>query len=113
MDGIKQYLFTLFFMCLLLSQSFAEEFPDEFESYTLEPIIITAARSVQNLSDTPDNVTVITAEEISELPVHDAAEVVETLTGVGVQSSGGFGRQFPVGCRIARAPLRGAMGFIF
>jgi vitamin B12 transporter len=96
MDGVKQYLFTLFFTCLLLSRSFAEELPDEFESYTLEPIVITAARSVQNVSDTPDNVTVITAEEISEMPVHDAAEVVETLTGVGVQSNGGFGRPVTV-----------------
>ncbi len=58
----------------------------------LGEIVITARRTPQPYSETPDNVSIMTAEDIARLPVHDLSEAIHLINGVDVQGRGSFGQ---------------------
>ncbi len=57
----------------------------------MEQIVVTATRTATTILDSPDNVTVITAEELSAAGVATAAEALEAVAGVEIADSGTAG----------------------
>lgn len=51
--------------------------------------VVSATRSPKPLSQTPENMTVITAEDIEFMNAHTIAEVLNTVTGLDIDFSGG------------------------
>lgn len=54
---------------------------------TLEPIVVSASGSSQNLSDAPASITVIDAEELAHRPVTNLTDAVRDIPGVSVIGS--------------------------
>ena len=67
---------------LFASSSFAQD----------DAVVVTATRFPQARSQTLQPVTVITAEEIAQSGQQTMVEVLQTLGGVEVTSTGGFGQ---------------------
>ncbi len=65
---------------------------NEEEMTVMETVVVTARRTSEKLSDTAENVTVITSEELDMLPAHDVGEVLNFSPGISIQGNGGFGR---------------------
>jgi outer membrane cobalamin receptor len=57
----------------------------------MERIVVTATRTATTILDSPDNVTVITAEELSAAGVATAAEALEAVAGVEIADIGTAG----------------------
>jgi vitamin B12 transporter len=57
----------------------------------MERIVVTATRTATTILDSPDNVTVITAEELSAAGVATVAEALETVAGVEIADNGTAG----------------------
>ena len=53
--------------------------------------VISATRSSKPLSQTPENITVVTAKDIELMNAHTVADVLNTVTGVFVENRGGPG----------------------
>lgn len=84
-------------LCLaLLSGQFIQAENTESAEREIEEIIITARRTSQKYSELPDNITVITAQELSQMPVNSLADALNLVTGVDMQSRGPFGHQSAV-----------------
>jgi len=67
--------------------------PAEADVHLLDPVVVTATRSAVPASRTPANVTVLTAEDLQKLPVHDAAMALAHVPGVFMDFNGGLGSQ--------------------
>lgn len=61
------------------------------EPATLEPLVVTATREKALQSDVAANISVITAEEIANLPVSTVAEALQYVPGMYVDSQFGVG----------------------
>src|SRR5512147_749875 len=53
--------------------------------------VVSATRSLTSISRVAENITVITASDIELMNAHTVAEVLNTVTGFGVELSGGPG----------------------
>ncbi|MDD4854350.1 MAG: TonB-dependent receptor [Sulfuricurvum sp.] len=60
---------------------------------TLDPIVVSAAKTEQSLKETTANIDVITAEEIEERHYTSVIEALNTLAGIDFTQSGGIGQQ--------------------
>jgi vitamin B12 transporter len=95
-DGVKSILFgapgarvLLFSLALLALPSIVASADDA--ALHMERIVITATRTATTILDSPDNVTVITAEELSAAGVATVAEALESVAGVEIADSGTAG----------------------
>ncbi len=80
-------IFLFLFLFLPLSATFAEEDLDVLGMYYWEDeIVVTPTRNPKPLSQTAENVTIITAKEIEEMNAHTLAEVLNYITGVNVDA---------------------------
>ncbi len=61
------------------------------DTLSLEPVVVTAAKTEQSLDTVTANVHVITAEELEQKHYTTVAEALNTLPGVSVTSNGGLG----------------------
>jgi iron complex outermembrane receptor protein len=65
----------------------------------LENIEVSASRITTTISESGKNVSVITAEQISEMPVQSVDDLLRSLPGVNINGRAGFGVQADVGVR--------------
>ncbi|MEX0722759.1 MAG: TonB-dependent receptor [Gracilimonas sp.] len=65
----------------------------------LENIEVSASRITTSISESGKNVSVITAEMISEMPVQSVDDLLRSLPGVNINGRAGFGVQADVGVR--------------
>lgn len=68
-------------------------------AYQLDPIVVTGSHMPRRLSETASSVTVLTGEEIADLPVDNIAGALEYGNGVDVRQRGARGVQADVGIR--------------
>jgi vitamin B12 transporter len=89
---------SIFLFFVLLQLSVFSESPAESENpiTTTEEIVVTARRTSQNYSQVPENITVITAKELSQIPVNNLSDALNLVTGVDLQSRGPLGQASPV-----------------
>ncbi len=80
---------TLFTTTICLSQTVTA-------SDTLEPVVVTATRTEQKVSETLSAVTIITREEINRSAAQTLPELIAGTTGVDVITSGGYGKSSKV-----------------
>lgn len=64
----------------------------EAEEVVLEKIIITNRRTPVGLSEVTGNVTVVSAEEIEQLPARNLSEALKYIAGVDIEPRQGFAR---------------------
>lgn len=64
-----------------------------------DTISVTAARFSESVTETGKSVSVITAQEISELPVQSVDDLLRELPGININARQGFGVQADVGIR--------------
>jgi len=65
--------------------------PPDPAAATLDPVVVTAARGPQRLSDMTADVTVIGRDEIARAGVQSLAEVLQRQPGIQISMSGGAG----------------------
>lgn len=82
-----KYIFALIILLFLYSGNACAE--DEI----LETMIVTATRSPISAKKTAANITVLTREEIDNLPARNIAEALNTIPGVYIDRNGGLGSQ--------------------
>ena len=76
---------------LLLPLSFAIAAQASDEVYTLDDIVVTATRTAQTVDQTLAPVSVVTREDIEQKQAATVPELLETLPGVQIATSGGPG----------------------
>ena len=76
-------LLTFISISVPMARSQDEEIPE---------IVVTASRYPQPASETPDNITVLTSDEINRLPAHDLSESLNFRPGLNIQGRGSFGQ---------------------
>jgi len=90
---LRKLLFILF-IALLFKQSIAQDL-----SSFLDPITVTSSFYETRASKTGRNITVITAKDITQLPVRTPDELLRFLPGIDVQSRGALGAQSDISMR--------------
>jgi len=60
---------------------------------TLDPIVVSAAKTEQSLKETTANIDVITAEELEEKHITSVIDALRTLGNIPIAQSGGIGQQ--------------------
>lgn len=88
-----RYLFTLLLL-LLITESPRAQIKAELDS-----IDVTASRISTSISESGKNVSVITAEQIGEMPVQSVDDLLRSLPGININGRAGFGVQADVGVR--------------
>jgi vitamin B12 transporter len=58
---------------------------------TMDPVVVTATRSPINKADAAANITIITAEQMAQMPATTVAQALEYIPGISVQFNGGPG----------------------
>lgn len=76
---------------LTVSAQSVEEQEKAFISMFSDQSAVSATRSSKPLSQTPENITVVTAEDIKLSGAHTLAQVLNNVTGVQVLTTGGPG----------------------
>ena len=61
------------------------------ETLTVDPIVVTASKTEQSLSNITSNVNIITSEEIAEKHYTTVIEALNTLPGISITANGGLG----------------------
>ena len=102
----KFFLQKLFLLCIIASSTLLSYMPaaaqsiEEIEALSMffkeEQLVVTPSRSPKLTSKVAENITVITSEEIRGMNAHTLADVLNTVTGVQVQITGGPGTIAPV-----------------
>ena len=72
------------------TSAFAQAPPDPAAA-TLDPVVVTAARGPQRLSDMTADVTVIGRDEIARAGAQSLAELLQRQPGIQISMSGGAG----------------------
>ncbi|MBI4834791.1 MAG: TonB-dependent receptor [Planctomycetes bacterium] len=85
-----KHLLVIFIVIILFSPATAPAHAEE--PVTAEEIVVTAKRIPQPQSEIPDNISILTAEELEQMPVNDLAEALNLVTGVDIQGRGQFGQ---------------------
>nr|WP_253820107.1 TonB-dependent receptor plug domain-containing protein [Vibrio campbellii] len=65
---------------------------DQDEVVEMERMVVTASLTQHSELTAPASVSVITADDISKMPVKDISEAIRSATGVSVLSSTAYGR---------------------
>lgn len=86
-------LFTLLFLFLII------ETPKAQIKAELDSIDVTASRISTSISESGKNVSVITAEQIGEMPAQSVDDLLRSLPGININGRAGFGVQADVGVR--------------
>jgi iron complex outermembrane receptor protein len=94
---MKHFIFIVAFLTLLFSVPFTL-FSQEKE-VTLEAVVVTATRDVQEIRKIPANVTVITREEIEKSNAQTAIDLVRNEVGIVVRDYYGTGKMASVDIR--------------
>lgn len=82
---------VIFVIFVLVSKSvLAKE--QEAKVFNLGRIIVTETRSPAGLDQTFENVTIVSEDELSRLPVRDLGEALNYVSGVYIEPRQGFGR---------------------
>lgn len=68
----------------------------EANPLTLDPVIVTAAKTEQSLNTVTANVDIITSEELEEKHVTTVSEALNLLPGISTLSNGGLGKSTSV-----------------
>ena len=90
-------LFVVCFLQILTSATIAAAQPDDERQFLLmyfreeELVVESPTRSPKPVSQVAENVTVVTARDIELMNAHTLADVLNTVTGVQVSSTGGPG----------------------
>lgn len=88
-----RYLLTLLLLFLII------ETPKAQIKAELDSIDVTASRITTSISESGKNVSVITAEDIGEMPVQSVDDLLRSLPGININGRAGFGVQADVGVR--------------
>lgn len=88
-----RYLITLLLLFLIT------ETPKAQIKAELDSIDVTASRISTSISESGKNVSVITAEQIGEMPVQSVDDLLRSLPGININGRAGFGVQADVGVR--------------
>lgn len=96
--------FLIFFAGPLPALGQSESEPQESEAEAemqvdLESVSVTASRILMSVSESGKKVSVITQEDIAEMPVTSVDELLASLPGVNINARQGFGMQADVGIR--------------
>ncbi len=67
--------------------------PDPVQASSLQPVVVTATRSDQPVTETLAPVTIITRDDIERLQPQSVLELLSGLPGVSLANSGGLGQQ--------------------
>ncbi len=84
----KIIVMGIIFLCIVL----LSVKPALAQEVGLEKIVVSAKRFCEGLSGVAENVTVITAQEIENLPARDLSEVLNYIPGVDIEPRNGFGQ---------------------
>lgn len=84
--GWKRKLGVMLFCLVIASLALAEE----QETIQLDDVVVTATRTERTLDSVPASATVITREEIENIPAQTADELLENVAGVYVRHTTGF-----------------------
>jgi outer membrane cobalamin receptor len=66
---------------------------EELSSASLSSITVTATRYSSDISNIPQSVTIISSDEIKKSPAKSIGELINTVTGINLESYGGAGSQ--------------------
>jgi outer membrane cobalamin receptor len=72
---------------------------EELSSASLSSITVTATRYNSDISNIPQSVTIISSDEIKKSPAKSIEELINTVTGINLESYGGAGSQQNIGIR--------------
>lgn len=86
----KAMLYTLM-SCAFLLQLQGNAYATEETEFQLDQVIVTAARVPQTVAATPNNVTVITNQELRNKGARTLADALTGVTGIVVKNYGGTG----------------------
>ncbi len=86
----SSFIAVCLFVVLGLQAPVAWAQQDE-NSFRLDPLIVTATRSAERLSQTTRSVTVISAEDIAAQGTHTVADALRSVPGLDVVRTGGLG----------------------
>ena len=79
-------------LCLLPCFAWGEDDEDTLDLFNaFQETSSTASRAPKPLSQTAENVTVVTAKEIEQLNAHTLADILDTIPGIQIQHNGGPG----------------------
>jgi vitamin B12 transporter len=82
----------LLILCLAPSHALGEENEDTLELFSaFQESSSSASRAPKPLSQTAENITIVTAQEIEALNAHTLADVLATIPGIQTQNRGGPG----------------------
>jgi vitamin B12 transporter len=82
----------LLIVSLIIALNFAPGFAEQSREIELERIVVTNRRASAGLSEASENVVVVDADEIKQLPARNLGEVLKYVAGVDITPSQGFGR---------------------
>ncbi len=91
--------FILFIVSFILFISWGFPLYGEEKEVTLEEVVVTATRDVQEIRKVPANVTVITKEKIAESNAQAVTDVLKDEVGVVVRDFFGTGKSASVDIR--------------
>jgi iron complex outermembrane receptor protein len=94
---MKRFIFIIIFSIILIPRSFSL-YAQEKE-VTLEPVVVTATRDLQEIRKVPANVTVITREEIERSNAKTTLDILRNEVGVIVRDFAGNGKTASVDIR--------------
>lgn len=82
-----KYFLSIFIVISLVIKSISQE------SFSLDTLLVQATRIPLKASETGRSISILTKEQIQQLPATTFYELLQTICGVEVQSRGGFGVQ--------------------
>lgn len=89
----KKYLLLIIALSML-SVNWAKA-----QSLLVDTIVVTTTQIPMKINETGRNITVLTAKQIQSLPATSLDEILQTVSGLEVQSRGGFGVQGDISLR--------------
>lgn len=89
---MTQFKLTLVATAIALTFSSSAIFAAEKELNTLDPIIVTASRTAENMYDVPARVAVIDEQQIEQSAIQGLSQVLQKDAAANVVQSGGLGQ---------------------
>jgi len=83
---LKYFLSIFLFLSLVIK-------PSAQQSFSLDTLLVQTTRIPLKASETGRSISILTKEQIQQLPATTFYELLQTISGVEVQSRGGFGVQ--------------------
>ena len=82
-----KYFLSIYLFISLFIKSSAQQ------SFSLDTLLVKTTRIPLKASETGRSISILTKEQIQQLPATTFYELLQTISGVEVQSRGGFGVQ--------------------